>query len=91
MSCRGRRKSRELKVETYGRVDGTAHVEPLIDGNLNKIEFLNKSNSKGSKKKYKNKRNNGGITLNAVEQINFISGNPFVEATKGVLHIYKEK
>jgi hypothetical protein len=27
----------------------------------------------------------------AREQINFISGNPFVEVTKGVLHLYKEE
>lgn len=89
MSCRGRRKSRELTVETYGRVDGTASVEPLIDGNVKKIEFLKKPNSKGLKKKNKNKRNHDSSNL--AEQINFISGNPFVEATKGVLHIYKEK
>jgi hypothetical protein len=25
------------------------------------------------------------------EQMNFISGNPFVEVTKGILHLYKEK
>lgn len=100
MSCRGRRKSRELTVETYGRVDGTVHVEPLIDGNSKKINFLKKpnsqtnskgSNSKGLKKKQKNKRNNVENVSNAAEQINFISGNPFVEVTKGVLHVYKEK
>lgn len=88
MSCRGRRKSRELTVETYSRVDGTVPVEPLINENSKKIEFLKKPNSKGLKKKNKNKRNNDG---NAAEQINFISGNPFAEATKGVLHVYKEK
>lgn len=27
----------------------------------------------------------------AREQINFISGNPFVEVTKGILHLYKEE
>lgn len=96
MSCRGRRKSRELTVETYGLVEGTTPVQPLIDENLKKIEFLKKPsskgvNSKGSKKKNKNKRNNGENSSNAAEQINFISGNPFVEVTKGVLHVYKEK
>jgi hypothetical protein len=25
------------------------------------------------------------------DQINFISGNPFVEVTKGILHLYKEE
>jgi hypothetical protein len=25
------------------------------------------------------------------EQINFTSGNPFVEVTKGILHLYKEE
>jgi BRCA1-associated protein len=100
MSCRGRRKSRELTVETYGRVDGTAPVESLINGNSKKIDFLKKPNSqtnskgstsKGLKKKQKNKRNNVENVSNAAEQINFISGNPFVEVTKGVLHVYKEK
>lgn len=96
MSCRGRRKSRELTVETYGRVDGAAPVEPLIDGNSKSIEFLKKPNTKGlntkvSRKKHKNKRNHEENVSNAAEQINFISGNPFVEVTKGVLHVYKEK
>lgn len=96
MSCRGRRKSRELTVETYGRVDGTAPVESLIDENSKKIDFLKKPNSKGStpkgsKKKHRNKRNNVENVSNAAEQINFISGNPFVEVTNGVLHVYKEK
>lgn len=95
MSCRGRRKSRELTVETYGRVDGAASVEPLID-NSKSIEFLKKPStkglsSKGLKKKNKNKQNNKVNISNGVEQINFISGNPFVEVTKGVLHVYKEK
>ncbi|XP_025203555.1 BRCA1-associated protein [Melanaphis sacchari] len=95
MSCRGQRKSRELTVETYGRVDGTAPVEPLIEENSKKLEFLKKPNvkvinSKGSKKKKKNKQNNIENPSNAAEQINFISGNPFVEVTKGVLHVYKE-
>lgn len=96
MSCRGQRKSRELTVETYGRVDGTAPVKPLIEGDSKKIEFLKKpnakvSNSKGLKKRNKNKRNHAENTSNAAEQIDFISGNPFVEVTKGVLHVYKEK
>jgi len=96
MSCRGRRKSRELTVETYGRVDGAAPVEPLIDRNSKNIEFLKKPNTKElntkvSRKKHKNKRNHGENVSNAAEQINFISGNPFVEVTKGVLHVYKEK
>lgn len=95
MSCRGRRKSRELTVETYGRVDSAASVEPLID-NSKSIEFLKKPStkglsSKGLKKKNKNKQNNKVNISNGVEQINFISGNPFVEVTKGVLHVYKEK
>lgn len=96
MSCRGQRKSRELTVETYGSTDGTAPVNPLIEENSKKIEFLKKSNvkvlnSKGSKKRNKNKRNHDENTSNAPELINFISGNPFVEVTKGVLHVYKEK
>lgn len=96
MSCRGQRKSRELTVETYGRVDGTSPIEPLIEENSKKLEFLKKPsvkvlNSKGSKKRNKNKRIHGENMSNAAEQINFISGNPFVEVTKGVLHVYKEK
>lgn len=96
MSCRGRRKSRELTVETYGRTDCTAPVESLIDGNSKKLNLLQKPkskaiNSKSLKKKNKNKRNHDENVSNIAEQINFISGNPFVEVTKGVLHVYKEK
>lgn len=27
----------------------------------------------------------------AINEINFMSGNPFVEVTKGILHLFKEK
>lgn len=91
MSCRGGRKSRELTVETFGRADGSASVTPLIDENSKKIEFLKKPSSKGLKKKNKHKRNQGESASRGAEQINFISGNPFVEVTKGILHVYKEK
>lgn len=91
MSCRGRRKSRELTVETYGRADGTESVVPLIDENTKKLEFSKKLNTKGLKKRNKNKRYQEENVPSGAEQINFISGNPFVEVTKGVLHVYKEK
>lgn len=32
-----------------------------------------------------------GASACACDQINFISGNPFVEVTKGIIHLYKEK
>lgn len=32
-----------------------------------------------------------GTSACALDQINFISGNPFVEVTKGIIHLYKEK
>ncbi|XP_050443322.1 BRCA1-associated protein [Adelges cooleyi] len=85
MSARGRRKSRELTVETYGHVN--ENVEPLVDEKLKKNEFIKKPNTKALKKKNKNKNNS---KENSAMQINFISGNPFVEVTKGVLHVYKE-
>lgn len=83
MSARGCRKSRELTIETYGNAD------ELIDGNLKKDDVVKKPNSKSSKKKNKLKKEES--TINKTEEINFISGNPFVEVTKGVLHVYKEK
>jgi BRCA1-associated protein len=33
----------------------------------------------------------GAAAYNTSDQINFISGNPFVEITKGILHLFKEK
>ncbi|XP_050544727.1 BRCA1-associated protein-like isoform X1 [Daktulosphaira vitifoliae] len=82
MSARGCRKSRELKIETYGSAD------ELIDENLKKKDFIKKSKSNSLKKKNKLKKEQS--TMSKTEKINFISGNPFVEVTKGVLHVYKE-
>ena len=31
------------------------------------------------------------VCNSSADQINFISGNPYVEVTKGILHLFKEK
>lgn len=33
----------------------------------------------------------GGVTTSVLDDITFFSGNPFVEVTKGIIHLYKQK
>ncbi len=78
--ARGRRQTGEVTVETF----------------LAKEENTGEKEKKGEESKSKestpastaSSAESGKETLGS--QLNFVSGNPFVEVTKGVLHLYKE-
>lgn len=76
---RARREVREYTVETYSNVS-----EGSIPGPLVSESYRSKDSDESAK----------GLPPNDVglssELVNFVSGNPFVEITKGILHLYKE-
>lgn len=74
----GRREAKNLCVETFSSEKG-------LDKRLFKNSNLTVKHEINTKKD-KNKRLDG-----IIEIISFVSGNSFVETTRGILHLYKEK
>lgn len=96
----GSREPRDLTVETYS--DPSERPPPILSqksGSIIKTQSSSRENSE--EKSYasavstsaSNPDSSAGATASNVssDQINFISGHPFVEVTKGILHLFKEK
>lgn len=76
---RARREVREYTVETYSNVSEGSIPAPLVS------ESYRIKDSDDTAKGLPS--SDMGL---ACELVNFVSGNPFVEITKGILHLYKE-
>uniref|UniRef100_A0A1B6L8D8 BRCA1-associated protein n=1 Tax=Graphocephala atropunctata TaxID=36148 RepID=A0A1B6L8D8_9HEMI len=74
-----RREVREYTVETYFQDESSSAPKPLVCNSYTKID-----------KKFEELENTGCSNEDLPQMVNFISGNPFVEITKGILHLYKE-
>lgn len=72
----GRREPKHLRVETYSSELG-------VDKGLFK--------QSNCKVKHEVKKEKVEKVDDIVDIISFVSGNPFVEITRGILHLYKEK
>ncbi|XP_029174662.1 BRCA1-associated protein [Nylanderia fulva] len=91
---KGCRETRDISVETYTNV--TENPSRLLSSqSTSKSHSSSRSNSEETS--FGNSNHNAGsgelsgATSNtSPDQISFISGNPFVEVTKGILHLYKE-
>lgn len=83
---RMRRNVREYTVETYA--SDQSQVQTLFPGSSLKAEAGNSSSGLSMCSTHEHE------DLKAhdrpYDQIHFVSGNPFVEVTKGILHLYKE-
>ena len=81
---RGRREMGEVTVQTFTNFEeGASALDkvPDVEASAEAETCSTPSSSKASTKE---------STPANPDQINFVSGNPFVEVTKGVLHLYKE-
>lgn len=98
----GCREPSDLTIETYSDPSKEKKPIPLLSqSQSSRTSSKSQSTSReNSEEKYisssgstSNMDNTQGATALNVpsEQINFISGNPFVEVTKGILHLFKEK
>ncbi|XP_011315418.1 BRCA1-associated protein isoform X2 [Fopius arisanus] len=89
---RGRREPRDITVESYASV--TEGPVPLLSSQgSSKPHSRPTSEESSSSSNQVSTATVEGSPPNAsspTDQINFISGNPFVEVTKGILHLYKE-
>lgn len=91
---RGCREAREISVETYANV--TEGTTPLLSsqGTSKSHSRANSEETSFANSNHVTSSGSGEITGAAActpDQINFISGNSFVEITKGILHLFKEE
>ncbi|CAH0392002.1 unnamed protein product [Bemisia tabaci] len=81
-AMRGRRKPQQITVESYQAEDEP--TKALLGDSARPTTSFDDSQS--SKPQISKAEKCGGKD----DQISFVSGNPFVEVTKGILHLYKE-
>ncbi|XP_054276421.1 BRCA1-associated protein-like [Macrosteles quadrilineatus] len=74
---RTRRDIREYTVETYPHKTETSVPKPLVSNSFSNRDRKSQEPDQSSSKE-------------DCDLVNFVSGNPFVEITKGILHLYKE-
>ncbi|GLH00281.1 BRCA1-associated protein [Gryllus bimaculatus] len=87
---RGRREMRDITIETYTNgKEGTSKLLPI-----SKNKDGNSASTKPKESESKIRRSCepecAEGSYKSRDQISFISGNPFVEVTKGILHLFKE-
>jgi len=87
---KGNRKMSDITVQTYTDFEATATSSKSSKETSPSVE--NSSATSSSRRSTKdNTPLDGATTASATsDTINFVSGNPFVEVTKGILHLYKE-
>jgi len=94
---RGCREPRDINVETY--TNKTETTSPLLSNQTtSKSHSFSRTNSEETS--FVNSNHivsstpteiTGAAACTSPDQISFISGNPFVEVTKGILHLFKEE
>ncbi|KOC66982.1 BRCA1-associated protein [Habropoda laboriosa] len=83
---RGRREPTKINMENCTNLIEKQETTLPSQG-TSKSSFTSRANSKENTYDDSEK---AGASACACDQINFISGNPFVEVTKGIIHLYKE-
>lgn len=89
--ARGRREMRDITIETYSSDTGETRPLGLIPSSEStESAALPLASVEDPKSRRSCETDCMDPGFKAREQMNFISGNPFVEVTKGILHLYKE-
>ncbi|PNF20905.1 BRCA1-associated protein [Cryptotermes secundus] len=88
---RGRREMRDITIETYSSDTGETRPLGLIPGSEStESAALPLASVEDPKSRWSCEPDCMDPGFKTREQMNFVSGNPFVEVTKGILHLYKE-
>lgn len=88
-SNRGRRQVKEVTIETFTNSENTESASLLKPDSSKKYKKSGPSKDQNASKKDEKTRSN--VVDLRLEPIRFFSGNPYVEVTKGILHLYKEE
>lgn len=92
-TMRGRRQVKDVTIETYNSSDNTSSAVSLLQSETSKKDKSKKSSKemKNTPSIEKDEKTKSNVVDLRLEPITFMSGNPFVELTKGILHLYKEE
>ncbi|XP_033218355.1 BRCA1-associated protein [Belonocnema kinseyi] len=86
---RGCREPRNITIENYSSAE--EGPTPLLPQSLNKSHSTSRLSPEDAVSSIsQNPAPEGAASCNVPDQISFFSGNPFVEVTKGILHLFKE-
>jgi len=90
---RGNRKPRDIVVETYTQGEGTwADMVSVSLPTKKSSKPSSKESTPFSQSKESSRRSTKESTPAEIsDHVNFISGKPFVEVTKGIIHLFKDK
>lgn len=88
---RGRRQVKDVTIETYTSTEGSSGAVSLLKPETSKKEKSKKSKDAKNINTEKDETTKNNVIDLRLEPISFLSGNPFVEVTKGILHLYKEE
>ena len=89
--ARGNRKMSDVTIETYTDFDAAVGLVTSTSSKETSPSVENTSSSvSSSRRSTKDSTPLDGGSVGNTDTINFVSGNPFVEVTKGILHLYKE-
>lgn len=87
---RGCREPRNITIENYSSAE--EGPTPLLPQSSNKSHPTSRVSPEESASSIsQNPTPEGAASCNVPDQISFFSGNPFVEVTKGILHLFKEE
>lgn len=93
LSNRGCRQVKDISIETYTSPENNANTS-LLNPEVSKKSSKSKKAENISKVAVNiqsNEKTKNNVVDLRMEPITFVSGNPFVEVTKGILHLYKEE
>ena len=93
-TMRGRRQVNDVTIETYTSLDITSNSVSILQAETSKKDKSKKNSEEDVKNTLiveKDEKTKSNVVDLRLEPITFMSGNPFVEVTKGILHLYKEE
>ena len=90
--ARGNRKMSDVTIETYTDFDAAVGLVTSTSSKETSPSSVENTSSSvtSSRRSTKDSTPLDGGSVGNTDTINFVSGNPFVEVTKGILHLYKE-
>ncbi len=90
-SNRGRRQVKNITIETYGGTENSESSSLLKNDSKDGNKYKKSSSSADITSAKNDEKGKNNVVDLRLEPITFISGNPFVEVTKGILHLYKDE
>lgn len=91
---RGKREPRQIRIENYGRSDSdptASSSSSSLDRGILPPSSREATPAEDDDDDVAGATGNSTVDGSGTENKTFFSGNPFVEVTKGIIHMYKKK